>query len=85
MSVFHRIDDVEAMPAPKFLRFARRITCYQGVMAARLAAELAAQRPVEPVAPIGVEVQPEHKAVPVHAGGGKDLVQLVHRALSNRR
>ncbi len=87
MSVFHRITDIESMPGPKFLRLARRITCYQGVMAARLAEELAVQRAGagQQALPHGTDIQSDQTAVPVHAGGGKDLVQMVHRALSNRR
>lgn len=81
MSVFHRIDDIESMPGPKFLRFARRMTCYQGVLAARLAEEIAAKQvPVEPTPEAA-----KSDRVAVHAGGGKELAGMVHRALSMTR
>lgn len=39
LSVFHRITDAGEMEAPVFFMLARRLPAYQGVLAARLAAE----------------------------------------------
>jgi hypothetical protein len=39
LSVFHRIADAGEMEAPVFFMLARRLPAYQGVLAARLAAE----------------------------------------------
>ena len=39
MSVFHRVDDVYAMPAPRFFAFAYRIAAYDGMLARRIEAE----------------------------------------------
>lgn len=39
--MFHRVDDLESMPAPRFLEFARRLTHYDGAV-------LAAARRQEP-------------------------------------
>lgn len=36
--MFHRIDDIYAMPAPRFFRLATRLSAYAGVMQARVAA-----------------------------------------------
>jgi hypothetical protein len=33
--VFYRVDDIEALPGPRFLALALRVFAYQGVMAAR--------------------------------------------------
>lgn len=38
-SVFHRIDDMRAMPGPKFLKYAWRIAAYDGMMARRIEAQ----------------------------------------------
>lgn len=35
--VFYRVDDMAALPAPRFLALALRVFAYQGVMAARAA------------------------------------------------
>lgn len=32
MSAFHRIDDVRAMPAPRFINLALRLVAYKGVV-----------------------------------------------------
>lgn len=37
--VFYRIDDMEVLPGPRFLALALRVFAYQGVMAARVAAQ----------------------------------------------
>jgi hypothetical protein len=42
-SVFHRVDDVGAMPAATFFALAPRLAAYQGAMRARLQAEAAEQ------------------------------------------
>jgi hypothetical protein len=59
-SVFHRVDDMYAMPAPRFFRLAERIAAYEGVMTARIRAEQAQEQPIqqEPGARI-VEATPE--------------------------
>jgi len=38
-SVFHRVDDLGTLDGPRFFRLALRIFAYDGVMAARLAAQ----------------------------------------------
>lgn len=38
-SVFHRVDDLHALPAARFFRLAARIFAYEGVMTARYVAE----------------------------------------------
>lgn len=43
LSVFHRVDDMYAMPAPQLLRFALRLPAYAGVLRARIEAEAAAE------------------------------------------
>lgn len=37
--VFYRVDDMEALPGPRFLALAVRVFAYQGVMAARATAQ----------------------------------------------
>lgn len=39
LSVFHRVDDLEGMPARRFFGFVVRLPAYQGVLAARMEAE----------------------------------------------
>lgn len=39
MSVFHRVDDVQSMPAVQFFAYADRLTAYTGVLQARAHAE----------------------------------------------
>lgn len=34
-SAIHRVDDIYSMDAPRFFRFAVRLTAYEGVLAAR--------------------------------------------------
>lgn len=41
MSVFHRIDDIRSMPAPRFVSFALRLPAYKGVLRALFEAERA--------------------------------------------
>lgn len=38
-SVFHRVDDIWSMPAPRFFRMAWRIAAYDGMVARRIEAE----------------------------------------------
>jgi hypothetical protein len=44
-SRFHRVDDVWAMPAPRFFAFAYRIASYGGMLARRIEAANAADQP----------------------------------------
>lgn len=46
MSVFHRVDDIESLPAPRFWSFASRLPCYDGAVRA-----MARIEPVSPPAP----------------------------------
>lgn len=46
MSVFHRVDDIEAMPAARFFAFAARLPAYQG--AVRFRFEQAAEATLAP-------------------------------------
>ena len=39
MSAFHRIDDVRAMPAQRFINFALRLVAYKGIIRALAEAE----------------------------------------------
>lgn len=66
--MFHRIDDLEAMDAPRFFAFARRLSTYDGAVRA---AALAQDRPDEPV-----EYRPVTGA-PV--GVGEDAAAALHR------
>lgn len=38
MSAFHRIDDMERLPGPRFFRLAVRLAAYDGVMRVRVTA-----------------------------------------------
>lgn len=38
-SVFHRVDDMYSLDAPRFFRLANRIVAYQGVLRLRVEAE----------------------------------------------
>jgi len=38
MSAFHRVDDIEAMPAARFFELAYRLPAYQGVLQLRIRA-----------------------------------------------
>lgn len=55
MSVFHRIDDMYSMPAPRFFRLAYRIAAYDGMLARRIEAarEREKQAQSRPAAPPG--------------------------------
>jgi hypothetical protein len=67
-SVFHRVDDVGAMPAATFFALAPRLAAYQGAMRARLQAEAAeAEEEDRPQVP--------SRPPPVAAGG--QPVQMV--------
>jgi hypothetical protein len=50
MSVFHRIEEVEKMPARRFFSFAIRLPAYSGAVAARLSSVMAAREPAAPAA-----------------------------------
>jgi len=48
-SVFHRVDDVSAMPARRFFSLAVRLVAYKGVLRARIEAEMQKQqKPYDP-------------------------------------
>lgn len=47
MSAVHRVDDIQAMPAARFFRFAHRLAAYRGVMRERAIA-LQREREDEP-------------------------------------
>jgi hypothetical protein len=49
-SVYHRIDDIEAMPAPRFVAYMLRLPIYGGATA--YLAQKDAQDPQEPAAPL---------------------------------
>lgn len=64
MSVFHRIEEVESMPARRFFAFATRLPAYSGAVTARLAAAAApAQPPAAAAAPAGASA-PSSSAMP---------------------
>lgn len=48
--MFHRIDDIEAMPAKRFFAFAYRITAYGGLMSSRMEEQVATPAPAAPQA-----------------------------------
>lgn len=63
LSRFHRVDDMESMPADRFWCFAERLSYYDGVVAASLRRQLAEHPPqpqpepasgppIDPMAPI---------------------------------
>lgn len=51
MSVFHRIEEVESMPARRFFAFATRLPAYSGAVTARLTVAAAAQQPATAAKP----------------------------------
>lgn len=44
-SVFHRVDDMGALPARAFFALAERLSAYQGIVAARAAIQAAEEDP----------------------------------------
>ena len=50
MSVFHRIDDVDQMDAPRFFQLARRLIHYRGALRDRLMEEANGSQPAPGVA-----------------------------------
>lgn len=48
LSVFHRIEEMETMPAPRFLRLACRLHAYSGAVAARWRLRESEQQAPEP-------------------------------------
>lgn len=46
LSVFHRIDDMDSMPAPRFWSFATRLPFYDGAMRASIRAAMVDRPPV---------------------------------------
>ena len=48
MSVFHRVEEVEAMSARRFFAFAVRLPAYSGAVTARIAATMNPQVPAAP-------------------------------------
>jgi hypothetical protein len=63
MSAFHRIDDVRAMPAPRFITFALRLFAYKGILRALVEAEQIREARGETVA------QPTRASAPPTTGG----------------
>jgi len=63
LSVFHRIDNLHTLDGPRFFRLALRVFAYDGVMAARLAAQT---EDTDTPAPGGKE---EMLAGPIPEGG----------------
>lgn len=62
-SVFHRVDDVCTMPAPRFFKFAWRLMFYEGAMRGRMLAlaeksEAAARPAPQPTNPNAVTPPP---------------------------
>jgi hypothetical protein len=67
--VFHRVDDMESMPAQRFWRFAERLAYYDGAMAGSLrlmaaerpepVPESSAAPPIDPMAPVASPDQME--------------------------
>lgn len=49
-SVFHRVDDIYAMPSARFFRLAERIFAYQGVCALKAQADHEAAQPQPAIA-----------------------------------
>lgn len=47
MSAFHRVDDIQQLPAPRFVRFAERLPHYSGAVRASLI-RLSAQEKEKP-------------------------------------
>jgi len=78
-SVLHRVDDIYSMPGARFLRLARRITAYAGVMQVRADAAARADRDVEPPAP---RVQPAAQPVTRQDPNGPRVVPGDRAALA---
>lgn len=51
MSVFHRVDEIEHLPGPRFLRLAVRLPAYDGVMRVRVTAANEHDQPTRAAAP----------------------------------
>lgn len=62
--MFHRVDDMYAMPAATFFALAPRLAAYQGAMRARLQAEAAESEDAPPPSP----------AMPAQVGTGPQMV-----------
>ena len=52
-SVFHRVDDVEALSGPRFFRLASRLVYYQGAVQARVMEQAAKEQPSRPAVQTG--------------------------------
>lgn len=66
MSAFHRVDDVYSMPGPHYFRYAERLFAYNGVLNARVRAEVneqPTQRPPQQERGDVVEVEPTAAAI----------------------
>lgn len=48
MSVFHRVDDIRAMPGRRFFILAPRLSCYAGAMHARAVEAAQGSSPLQP-------------------------------------
>jgi hypothetical protein len=68
-SVFHRVDDVGAMPSATFFALAPRLAAYQGAMRARLQAEAAEAEVDEDAPPVPSMPPPVAAGQPVQMVG----------------
>lgn len=60
-SVFHRVDDMYALPAPKFFRQASRLFAYDGVLRRRLMNEIEHEREEQEPA---MRQRPDEQVIP---------------------
>ena len=76
MSVLHRIDDVEAMPGPRFFAYCYRLTAYQGVIANLWRRQQAKREQRRTAAPMSLTEW---------AAANPDAMQKAHEKLSEGR
>lgn len=62
-SVFHRVDDMGALPARAFFALAERLSAYQGIVSARAAIQ-AAEEDLEPSGPYESREPPPDQVTP---------------------
>jgi hypothetical protein len=60
-SVFHRVEDMYALPTPKFFRLASRLFAYEGVLRRRLISETQHQHEEQEPA---VQHRPDEQVIP---------------------
>lgn len=63
MSAFHRVDDIQQLPAPRFIRFAERLPHYSGAVRASLT-RMASEEQQQETEPASVITPAEAASLP---------------------